>query len=137
MGTIEESVSVLNYVSLESLVSVVGAIFGIWWKAKFTSGQCVFSKETAQDMFFGLVLAGLWSLDLPITSIGGVAIGWPPFRIPKEADLFQRFLIIAAFMYIFIAHLKKLVLQFAPSYFARWTGTTPNVNIDKTSDAKP
>lgn len=122
--------SISQYISLETALDMSGAVFGILWRAKFTKDQLVFSKETAQDIFVGMVVAGLWSMQFTLTTIGDTNIGWPPFTIPKDIELAKRFLIIAAFMYLFIEHIKKLALKIVPKFFERWTGISINGNGD-------
>lgn len=133
--------TIFAILSAESTALIGGAVFGVIWRAKFTRGQNVFSKETAQDAFIGSIFGVLWNLPFTLTSVGGYNIGWPPFPVPHNIGWIQKFGIMAIFTWLFIEHAKRALLVYAPKYFEKWTGIALNGSnltiIEPGKDDKP
>jgi hypothetical protein len=116
--------AILEPAVLEPYVLAVGAVIGAFLKAKWTSGQETWGRETLQDCFFALVLGILWPYDVAVPEtvpyIGGMA--WPPFRLPMAMPLPVKGVLMAALSALFIGVIKKGLMRF-PDLFERLTGT--------------
>lgn len=111
----------MNPFDWEPVWLVGGALLGVLVRAKTTSGQDVFSRETVVDLFVAAVIASIWNI--PGTFDVGVAvIEWPLLPMPEKAVNWQRALLMAGLSWLFVHYVKMALITWAPTVFERLTG---------------
>lgn len=95
---------------------VAGAVVALVVKAIRTSGQHPMSRETVQDVFFGVVFAVAWGTPVP-----GMDAVWPPFSFSGMPGP-QAMVLFAGLTYLLFDPAKAWVQKKAPEMFAKYTG---------------